>query len=190
MRRSWLLTWRTRRGTHALVLPRLLVLPLALVLFFVLTPVDLLVWIWRALAHHHQHDTGDTAMTGTASTIDAERDDANPLVPIWNLLLASGQGMYNDRIPDHARTTAEAVFAHLLACAAAFGFRQGDRLRALCASGRHESDDAIALAHAAVDHVPAEALRDALKRAGFPAAVTELATRANASRGDTVGGDL
>jgi hypothetical protein len=167
--------------------PHALVPLVAFVLFAVCTPLDvlvhLLVWIWRALPYHHhhqhQHDTGDTTMTGTASTINTDTDTntndgrrGTPPLAAWSLLLASGQGTYNERIPADARTSAEAVFAHLLACAAAYGFRQADRLRVLCASDRHDTADAVALAHAAVDHVPADALRQALRRAGFPDALS------------------
>ncbi|SAK40632.1 hypothetical protein AWB76_00192 [Caballeronia temeraria] len=42
-RRTWLLTWRTRRGRRAIKLPLVLVAPLAFVLFIVCTPLDLLV---------------------------------------------------------------------------------------------------------------------------------------------------
>jgi len=102
-----------------------------------------------------------------------QNEESGVPVTMPHLLLLSGATCYDSATPPQGRSNAKRVFDELLACAVAHGFSEAGHLRHLLnveMISRHGVPKfpkrAIDLAHAALDHVPADAIRKALARAG------------------------
>jgi hypothetical protein len=113
--------------------------------------------------------TTENIMTGTANALDDDDGNTSSIpVSMPQLFLYTGEVSRDPTSTPEGRHHAERVFNELIAVCVAHGFTRARQLRALCADGHYSTPQASMLARTALDLVPADKLRAALDRAGFP----------------------